>query len=78
MKKVVLVTGGSSGIGKSISIYLQEAGYKVYGTSRNPSNYPDSPIDLVAMDVQDQKSIASTVQQIMDSSIFSRTAPVST
>lgn len=33
---VVLVTGASSGIGKSIAQYLVEKGYKVYGTSRKP------------------------------------------
>ncbi len=31
---VVLVTGASSGIGKSISQYLARQGYRVYGTSR--------------------------------------------
>jgi len=57
MKKVVLVTGGSSGIGKSIAQYLDNAGYIVYGTSRNPERYPDSSIPLIAMNVQDQDSI---------------------
>ncbi|MCJ7756970.1 MAG: SDR family NAD(P)-dependent oxidoreductase, partial [Gillisia sp.] len=35
--KVVLITGGSSGIGKSIGELLKDKGFKVYGTSRNPS-----------------------------------------
>ena len=39
MHKVVLVTGGSSGIGKSICLYLHNKGYTVYGTSRNPDKY---------------------------------------
>ena len=32
--KVVLVTGGSSGLGKSICTRLAAAGHVVYGTSR--------------------------------------------
>lgn len=34
---VVLVTGASSGIGKSIAQHLLQKGYKVYGTSRKPT-----------------------------------------
>jgi NAD(P)-dependent dehydrogenase (short-subunit alcohol dehydrogenase family) len=34
MSKVVLITGGSSGIGKAIGVFHQ--GFVVYGTSRNP------------------------------------------
>ncbi len=64
MKKVVLVTGGSSGIGKSIAIYLKEAGYQVYGTSRNPDRYPESPIALISMDVQDSASIKNAITHI--------------
>ncbi|SCX97912.1 Short-chain dehydrogenase [Nonlabens sp. Hel1_33_55] len=66
MKKVVLITGGSSGIGKSVAIHLQESGYKVYGTSRNPDRYPEFPINLVQMNVQDPKSIESAVSFILD------------
>ncbi|PRP66183.1 SDR family oxidoreductase [Nonlabens agnitus] len=66
MKKVVLITGGSSGIGKAIAIYLQQAGYTVYGTSRNPDRYPDSPVPLVAMDVQDEASISTAVSTIIE------------
>lgn len=65
MKKVVLVTGGSSGIGKSIAIYLQQQGYTVYGTSRNPDRYPDSPVKLVAMDVKVATSINNAVDQLI-------------
>ncbi len=66
MSKIVLVTGGSSGIGKSIAVYLKEKGYTVYGTSRNPSRYPDNPVTLVAMDVKDSNSIDQAVSQIIE------------
>jgi len=65
MKKVVLVTGGSSGIGKSIAIHLLQQGYTVYGTSRNPDRYPDSPVKLLAMDVKDTTSINNAVDQLI-------------
>ncbi|MGB5781825.1 MAG: short-chain dehydrogenase/reductase, partial [Eudoraea sp.] len=32
-QKIVLITGGSSGIGRSIGLHLQSKGYKVYGTT---------------------------------------------
>lgn len=66
MSKVVLITGGSSGIGKSIALHLKEKGYTVYGTSRNPDHYPDSPVSLVAMDVKDAVSIQNGVAQIIE------------
>jgi short-subunit dehydrogenase len=65
MSKVVLITGGSSGIGKSIGEYLQSKNYKVYGTSRTPSNYPDSKIKLVALDVKDTLSIKAAIQEVV-------------
>ncbi len=41
MLKVVLVTGGSSGIGRAIGKLLSENGFIVYGTSRKPEKYSD-------------------------------------
>ncbi len=62
---VILITGGSSGIGKSIGAYLTEKGYIVYGTSRNPERFTNfQPFELLQLDVADTKSIALAIQTI--------------
>ena len=66
MSKVVLITGGSSGIGKSIGEFLLEKGYKVYGTSRNPERYDSSKFTILTMDVKNLQSIWNTVETIID------------
>ncbi|MDG5491759.1 SDR family oxidoreductase [Psychroserpens sp. SPM9] len=65
MSKVVLITGGSSGIGKSIGEFLSQKGYVVYGTSRSPERYPDSKIKLVALDVADGDSISAAIRSVI-------------
>jgi short-subunit dehydrogenase len=65
MSKVVLITGASSGIGKSIAVYLSEKGYKVYGTSRNPKNTTNFSFNLIALDVLKLDTIASAVNLII-------------
>lgn len=65
MKKVILVTGGSSGIGRSICIILAKAGHTVYGTSRKATNGGQHDgFSLIALDVEDANSIAQCVQYI--------------
>lgn len=63
--KIVLITGASSGIGKAIALFLQQKGFTVYGTSRNPQNIKESPIDLVALDVTKPDSIISAVDEVV-------------
>ncbi len=65
MSKVILITGGSSGIGKSIGEFLSEKGFKVYGTSRNPDNYPESKFPILALDVAKNDTILETVTTII-------------
>ncbi|SDB42982.1 Short-chain dehydrogenase [Flavobacteriaceae bacterium MAR_2010_188] len=66
MSKVVLITGGSSGIGKSIGEYLSDQGFVVYGTSRNPNNYKDSKIKLIELDVLQAESIQNAVSEVIN------------
>ena len=65
MGKVVLVTGGSSGIGKSIGEFLHKKGFKVYGTSRNPEGAGKSVFELIKLDVRDVDSIAYAVEKVL-------------
>ncbi len=66
MSKVVLITGGSSGIGKSTGEFLQNKGFKVYGTSRNPKSYIDSKFPLLELDVKDVASIIKAVSMVVE------------
>ena len=66
MSKVVLITGGSSGIGKSIGEFLKTKGFIVYGTSRNPEKYTNSEFPLVALDVTKIETIATCINQVLE------------
>ena len=68
MGKVVLITGGSSGIGKSIGEFLHHKGFVVYGTSRNPERISDAIFPLIALDVRNADSIQSAVAKVIASS----------
>tara|TARA_R110002126_G_scaffold291763_2_gene457108 strand:- start:4257 stop:5060 length:804 start_codon:yes stop_codon:yes gene_type:complete len=65
MSKVVLVTGASSGIGEAIASFLQEKGYRVFGTSRNPKNTQDYSFELIALDVLQADTIKTAVDFII-------------
>lgn len=65
-KKIVFITGGSSGIGKATGMYLKSKGYKVYGTTREPSKYPNfSHFELVQLNVTDANSIVKAVEHVI-------------
>jgi len=65
MSKVILITGGSSGIGKSIGEFLHHKGFIVYGTSRNPEKIINSVFPLVTLDVRNVESIKTAVAKII-------------
>ncbi len=65
MKKVVLITGGSSGIGKSIGAFLSSRGFIVYGTSRNPDRVKNHPFQLIELELNNVASINIAVERII-------------
>ncbi len=68
MSKVVLITGGSSGIGKSIGEFLHQKGFVVFGTSRNPERIENSVFPLVALDVRNTESVQKAVSEVIEKS----------
>ena len=68
-RKVILITGGSSGFGKACVNYFASRGHRVYGTSRRaqfPSNEDPSPVPpIIPMDVCDTDSIEAAVAFIL-------------
>src|SRR5262245_34601449 len=64
-KKIVLITGASSGVGQSTARLLSQNGYKVFGTSRNPDNSEAIPtVDMLALDVQAGDSVETCVTAV--------------
>ena len=65
MKKVVLITGGSSGIGKAVGEFLTQKGFVVYGTSRNSNKIKNHPFKLVSLDVNNKETIIKAVEEVI-------------
>lgn len=66
MSKVILITGGSSGIGKSVGEYLTNKGFKVYGTSRHPEKYSQSIFPILKLDVKNIETIQESIKAIIE------------
>lgn len=65
MSKVILVTGGSSGLGAAICEHLAGKGHRVYGTSRKATE-TNAKFSMISMDVADRKSIREAVETIIN------------
>lgn len=64
-RKVILVTGASSGFGALIAQELHKRGHKVYGTSRNPAKHT-ADFNMLELDVRSPESIAKAVKQVAE------------
>ena len=65
MKKVILITGISSGFGKQTAGLLAEDGHRVYGTVRKESE-TSGPVTYIKMDLTDQSSIKEAVSYALE------------
>jgi short-subunit dehydrogenase len=65
--RVVLITGASSGFGRETARILLDNGFKVYGTSRNPSAKPQEPgVGMLELDVDSDDSVKNGVNELLD------------
>ncbi len=68
MKKVILITGASSGMGKDFALALLKKGHTVYGLARRVEKMEDvvkAGGKAIAMDITDETQIENAVSQVM-------------
>ncbi len=62
---VALVTGASSGIGHATGQALQNAGFRVFGTSRRAAAESSGGVAMLSCDVTDDASVAKLVEAVL-------------
>lgn len=68
MKKVAIITGASSGMGKSTAFNLHEKGYKVYGMARRTekmSDLKEKGMEAISLDLTKDESIVEAVNTVV-------------
>lgn len=64
--KVVLVTGGSSGLGRAMCSRLTATGHTVYGTSRQIEKLEKTDgITLIGMDITSDRSVNEAIEEVI-------------
>lgn len=63
--KVAIVTGASSGIGKSTAEALARAGFTVFGTSRRAIESAPKQVTMLACDVTDDVSVKHLIAEVL-------------
>lgn len=67
MTRTVLITGCSSGIGRSLALELHKRGLRVYATARRPESLQDlaqQGLRTLSLDVNDDDSIAAAMNAV--------------
>jgi NAD(P)-dependent dehydrogenase (short-subunit alcohol dehydrogenase family) len=64
--RVAVVTGVSSGIGEAIASTFLAKGFRVFGASRGVVARPESGLEPVTIDVNDDESVRTGVSTILD------------
>jgi len=64
MRKIVFITGISSGFGKCTAEYLASKGHVIYGTSRKEIEV-NGPINVLKVDITDKTSVKMAVETVL-------------
>lgn len=64
MKKIIVITGTSTGIGFALAEYFGKKGHRVYGLSRKTADSPH--FTSLATDVTDESQVRNAIAQILN------------